>query len=160
MSWPPTSPLAARRIGPFAGGARKKLLLADMEVAIIENRLLDSWPYFLGLRTESSREHAAGDELRYHVLARASAPRRGGAASRTSASTSSTRLAAALLINAGAVEPGRDACAVNGASAGAGVGGFRVFADRSAGTLGFDRRLANELELKDVRLAGTVRQPS
>ena len=38
-------------------------------------------------------------------------------------------------------------------------GGFTVFAERVAGELGFDRVVANRLEIADGRIAGTVRAP-
>jgi phosphoserine phosphatase len=38
-------------------------------------------------------------------------------------------------------------------------GGFRIFAERVAAELGFDRVIANRLDVVSGRIAGTVRQP-
>jgi phosphoserine phosphatase len=138
-----------------AAGRRKKLLVADLESTIIENEMLEELADFLGLRApvaEITRRAMNGEidfvgALTERVALLRGLPESviGEAATRIRIMPGARALIATLRRNA-----------VTTALV---SGGFTVFAERVAAELGFDRVIANHLEVADGKLAGTVRPP-
>lgn len=138
-----------------AAGRRKRVLVADLESTIIENEMLDELADFVGRRADVAEitRRAMNGELDFvAALAERVALLRG--------------LPARVLDEAAArirLMPG--ARALLATSRGAGMrtalvsGGFSVFAERIAAELGFDRVVANRLEIADGRITGTVAAP-
>jgi phosphoserine phosphatase len=126
-----------------------------MESTIIENEMLDELADFLGLRPQISEitrramnsevDFAAALEARVGMLA-------GMADCALDEAAARIRLA-----------PGAQALIATMRSAGAVTalvsGGFAVFADRVAAKLGFDRAVANRLDITAGRIVGTVQPP-
>jgi phosphoserine phosphatase len=138
-----------------AEGRRKHLLIADLESTIIENEMLEELADFLGLRAhvaEITRRAMNGEIDFVDALTERVALLRGLPESVLDEAASRIRLM-----------PGARPLITTLRRAGVATalvsGGFTVFADRVAGELGFDRVIANRLEIADGRLAGTVRQP-
>jgi phosphoserine phosphatase len=138
-----------------AEGRRKKLLLADLESTIIENEMLEELADFLGLRApvaEITRRAMNGEIDFVGALNERVALLRGMPESVLAEAATRIRLM-----------PG--ARTLIATLRGAGVktalvsGGFTVFADRIAAELGFDRVIANRLDIAGGHLAGTVRPP-
>jgi phosphoserine phosphatase len=138
-----------------AAGRRKRVLVADLESTIIENEMLDELADFVGRRADVAEitRRAMNGELDFvAALTERVALLRGLPARVLDAAASRIRLM-----------PG--ARALLATSRGAGVrtalvsGGFSVFAERIAAELGFDRVVANRLEIADGRIAGTVADP-
>jgi phosphoserine phosphatase len=134
---------------------RKRLLVADMESTIIENEMLDEIAEFAGLRPQIAEltrramngeiEFDAALKGRVRLLKGVDGRILGEAAARIRL-TPGARALIATMRGTGAV-----AALVSG--------GFTVFAERVAAQLGFDRVVANRLELAEGRLAGTVALP-
>jgi phosphoserine phosphatase len=138
-----------------AEGRRKKLLVADLESTIIENEMLEELADFLGLRApvaEITRRAMNGEidfvgALNERVALLRGMPERvlGDAAARIRLMPGARVLIATL----------RRA----GVKTALMSGGFTVFADRVAVELGFDRVIANRLDIVGGQLAGTVQPP-
>lgn len=134
---------------------RKKLLVADLESTIIENEMLEELADFLGLRAsvaEITRRAMNGEIDFVGALTERVALLRG--------------LSESVLDEAAArirVMPGARALIATSRRAGLTTalvsGGFTVFAERVAAELGFDRVVANRLDIADGKLAGTVSPP-
>jgi phosphoserine phosphatase len=138
-----------------AEGRRKKLLVADLESTIIENEMLEELADFLGLRApvaEITRRAMNGEIDFVGALNERVALLRGMPESMLDEAATRIRLM-----------PG--ARTLIATLRGAGVttalvsGGFTVFADRVAAELGFDRVIANRLDVVSGQLAGTVQPP-
>lgn len=136
-------------------GRRKKLLVADLESTIIENEMLEELADFLGLRApvaEITRRAMNGEIDFVGALTERVALLRG--------------LPESVLDEAAArirIMPGaRSLIATlrrHGATTALVSGGFTVFAERVATEIGFDRVIANRLDIADGKLAGTVSPP-
>ena len=138
-----------------AAGRRKRVLVADLESTIIENEMLDELADFIGLRrhvAEITRRAMNGELDFTAALAERVALLRG--------------LPATVLDQAATrIRPMPGARELVATLRAAGVctalvsGGFTVFADRVARELGFDRVVANRLDIAGDRIAGTVQAP-
>src|SRR6266700_1698287 len=136
-------------------GPRKRVLVADFEATIIENEMLDELADFIGRRSEVAEitRRAMNGELDFAAaLAERVALLKG--------------LPASVLDDAAArirLTPGARALVATAKAAGVRTalvsGGFTVFAERVANELGFERVVANRLDITDGRIAGTVRAP-
>jgi len=136
-------------------GRRKKLLVADLESTIIENEMLEELADFLGLRThvaEITRRAMNGEIDFVGALTERVALLRGLPESVLDEAATRIR-----------VMPGARALIAtlrrHGVTTALVSGGFTVFAERVAAELGFDRVVANRLDIADGRLAGTVSPP-
>jgi phosphoserine phosphatase len=138
-----------------AGGRRKRLLVADLESTIIENEMLEELADFLGLRAHVAAitRRAMNGEIdfvgalteRVALLRGMPATVLGEAAKRIRLMPGARRLVATLR------RAGVTTALVSG--------GFTVFAERVAAELGFDRVVANRLDIAGGTLAGTVGLP-
>jgi phosphoserine phosphatase len=137
------------------GGRRKKLLVADLESTIIENEMLEQLADFLGLRApvaEITRRAMNGEIDFVGALNERVALLRGLPESVLDAAAARIRLMpGARELIATLHRAGITTALVSG--------GFTVFADRVAAELGFDRVIANRLDIIDGKLAGTVTPP-
>jgi phosphoserine phosphatase len=138
-----------------AEGRKKRLLVADLESTIIENEMLDELADFLGLRTpvaEITRRAMNGEIDFIAALAERVALLRGQPVSLLERAAERIRLM-----------PGARALVATLRRAGVTTalvsGGFTVFAERVGADLGFDRVVANRLDIADGKLAGTVSPP-
>ncbi len=138
-----------------SAGRRKRVLVADMESTIIENEMLDELADFVGLRAHVAEitRRAMNGELDFAAaLAERVALLKGLPATVLDEAASRIRLM-----------PGARALVATARAAGMRTalvsGGFTVFAERIAAELGFDRVVANRLDIADGRIAGTVRPP-
>jgi phosphoserine phosphatase len=138
-----------------SAGRRKRILVADLEATIIENEMLDELADFIGRRAHVAEitRRAMNGELDFAAaLAERVAMLKGLPASVLDAAAQRIRLmpgARALVATARA----------NGVRTALVSGGFTVFAERVAGELGFERVVANRLDVSGGRLTGTVRTP-
>jgi len=138
-----------------AEGRRKRVFVADLESTIIENEMLDELADFVGLRAHVAEitRRAMNGELDFAAaLTERVALLRGLPAEVLDEAASRIRLM-----------PGARALLATLRRAGVRTalvsGGFTVFAERVAAQLGFDRVVANRLDIADNRLAGTVAAP-
>ena len=141
-------------VQPIAG-RRKYLLVADFESTIIENEMLDELAERLGIRprvAEITRRAMNGEidfvtalEARVGLLRGMETGVLEEAAAQIRL-TSGARALVATMRHAGAVT-----ALVSG--------GFTVFAEPVAAALGFDRVVANRLDVAQVRITGAVRPP-
>ena len=138
-----------------AAGRRKRVLVADLESTIIENEMLDELADFIGRRAEIAEitRRAMNGELDFAAaLAERVALLAGLPASVLDAAAARIRLM-----------PGARALIATSREAGVRTalvsGGFTVFAEPIAATLGFDRVVANRLDIIDGRIGGTVAAP-
>jgi phosphoserine phosphatase len=136
-------------------GRRKRILVADLESTIIQNEMLDELAEFAGLRPRVSkitRLVMNGDLDFAAALAERVALLRGLPASVLDDAAKRIRLM-----------PGAHQLLATSRAAGVRTalvsGGFTVFAERVASELGFDRIVANHLDIADGRIAGTVQVP-
>jgi len=136
-------------------GRRKRVLVADLESTIIENEMLDELADFIGRLSQVAEitRRAMNGELDFAAaLAERVGLLKGLPASLLDDAASRIRLM-----------PGARALVATLRAAGVRTalvsGGFTVFAERVAGELGFERVVANRLEIADGRIAGTVRAP-
>ena len=134
---------------------RKRILVADMEATIIENEMLDELADLRGCRPQIAEitRRAMNGEIDFVKALEARVASFAGMEDR------------ALEEVAGRIRltPGARALLTTMRGAGAVTvlvsGGFRIFAERVAAELGFDRVIANRLDVVSGRIAGTVRQP-
>jgi phosphoserine phosphatase len=136
-------------------GRRKRLLVADLESTIIENEMLEELADFLGLRAhvaEITRRAMNGEIDFVGALAERVALLRGMPVSVLDQAAARIRLM-----------PGAKSLVTTLRRAGVATalvsGGFTVFADQVEAELGFDRVVANRLDIDDGKLAGTVTPP-
>jgi phosphoserine phosphatase len=134
---------------------RKRVLVADLESTIIENEMLDELADFIGMRAQVAEitRRAMNGELDFAAaLAERVALLKGLPASVLDDAAKRIRLM-------------QGARALVATSRAAGVrtalvsGGFTIFAEPIAASLGFDRIVANHLDIDRNRIAGTVRTP-
>jgi phosphoserine phosphatase len=138
-----------------AEGRRKKLLVADLESTIIENEMLEELADFLGLRAHVAEitRRAMNGEIDFVGALNERVALLGGMPE------------SVLHDAAGRIRlmPGARALIATLRRAGVKTalvsGGFTVFADRIAAELGFDRVVANRLDIADGKLLGTVQPP-
>ncbi len=136
-------------------GRRKRLLVADLESTIIENEMLDELAVILGIgpRIAEITRRAMNGEIdfvealgaRVALLAGIDARIVEQAAARIRLTPGARTLVATMR---------RD-----GAMTALVTGGFTVFADRVGAELGFDRVVANRLEVVGGRVTGKVLPP-
>jgi phosphoserine phosphatase len=131
-------------------GRRKRVLVADLESTIIQNEMLDELADFVGMRAHVAEitRRAMNGELDFAAaLAERVALLKGLPASVLDEAASRIRLM-----------PGARALLATSRAAGVCTalvsGGFTVFAGRIAAELGFDRVVANRLDIVDDRIAG------
>ncbi len=138
-----------------AAGRKKRLLVADFESTIIENEMLEELADFLGMRAhvaEITRRAMNGEIDFLAALNERVALLRGLPESVLDEAASRIRLmpgAAALI--ATLRRAGVHTALVSG--------GFTVFAEPVARSLGFDRVVANRLDVADGKLTGTLMPP-
>ena len=138
-----------------AAGRRKRLLVADLESTIIENEMLDELAERLGIRPQVAEitRRAMNGEIDFVAALEARVALLKGIGTRV------LEKAAARI----RLTPGARALVATMRRAGATTalvsGGFTVFAEPVAATLGFDRVVANRLDLVGGRITGTVRRP-
>jgi phosphoserine phosphatase len=138
-----------------AAGRRKRILVADLESTMIENEMLDELADFVGLRAHVAAitRRAMNGELDFAAaLAERVALLKGLPAAALDAAAAHIR-----------VMPGARELLATSRAAGVKTalvsGGFTVFAERVGTELGFDRVVANRLDITQGRIAGTVRPP-
>ena len=136
-------------------GRKKRLLVADLESTIIENEMLEELADFLGKRThvaEITRRAMNGEIDFVGALNERVALLRGLPASVLDEAAARIRLmpGAAELIST-LRRAGVYTALVSG--------GFTVFAEPVVARLGFDRVVANRLDIRDGKLAGTLTPP-
>ena len=138
-----------------AAGRRKRVLVADLESTIIENEMLDELADFVGLRAhvaEITRKAMNGELDFAAALAERVGLLRGLPATVLDEAATRIRLM-----------PGARELVATSRAAGVCTalvsGGFTVFANSVAAELGFDRVVANRLDIAGDRIAGTVRAP-
>jgi phosphoserine phosphatase len=138
-----------------AESRRKRILVADFEATIIENEMLDELADFIGRRSEVAEitRRAMNGELDF-------------AAALSERVAMLKGLPASILDEAAGrirVTPGARALVATASAAGMRTalvsGGFTVFAEGVAKQLGFERIIANRLDIADGRIAGTVAAP-
>ncbi|MGD9614917.1 MAG: phosphoserine phosphatase SerB [Alphaproteobacteria bacterium] len=136
-------------------GRRKRVLVADLESTIIENEMLDELADFIGMRApvaEITRRAMNGELDFAAALAERVALLRGLPVSVLDDAAKRIRMM-----------PGARALVATSRAAGIRTalvsGGFAVFAEPVAASLGFDRVVANHLDIVGGRIAGTVRSP-
>ena len=136
-------------------GRRKRLLVADLEATMIENEMLEELAEFVGLRApvaEITRRAMNGDIDFAAALAERVLLLKGLPEALLDAAAARIRLM-----------PGARPLLATLRAAGVRTllvsGGFTVFADRVAAQLGFERVVANRLDIVDFRIAGTVAPP-
>jgi len=137
------------------GGRRKQLLVADLESTIIENEMLDELAGRLGFRPRVAEitRRAMNGEIDFITALNARVALLKGTKARV------LEEAAARI----QLTPGARSLIATMRRAGAATalvsGGFTVFAEPVGAALGFDRVVANRLDLMHDRIAGTVQQP-
>ncbi|MBU3078885.1 phosphoserine phosphatase SerB [Sphingomonas quercus] len=142
-------------VQPEAGRA-KRLLVADMDSTMITIECIDELADYAGIKAEIAAvtERAMRGELDFgEALAARVALLKGLAADsidRCHAERVAIMPGARALIRTMRARGGRTVLV---------SGGFTVFADRVAAEIGFDRAIANHLDMADGALAGTVAQP-
>jgi len=138
-----------------AVGRRKQLLIADLESTIIENEMLDELAERFGIRPRVAEitRRAMNGEIDFVTALEARVALLKG-------------MKAGVLEEAAArirLTPGARALVATMRRSGAATalvsGGFTVFAELVGAALGFDRVVANRLDLVHGRIAGTVQQP-
>jgi phosphoserine phosphatase len=141
-------------IQPIAS-RRKRLLVADLESTIIENEMLDELGRILGIGrhiAEITRQAMNGEIDFARALAARVALLAGiETGALAEAATRITLMAGAQSLVATMRRDGAMTALVSG--------GFTVFADRVGAALGFDRVVANRLEIAEDRLTGRVLPP-
>jgi phosphoserine phosphatase len=141
-------------VHPLAG-RRKRLLVADMEATIIENEMLDELAGAFGLGPEIPEitrramngeiDFTAALEARVALLAGIEACLLEDLVTRIRPASGARELVATMR--------------AAGATTVLVSGGFDIFAERVAAELGFDRVVANRLDIAAERIAGTVQRP-
>jgi phosphoserine phosphatase len=138
-----------------AAGRRKRVLVADLESTVIENEMLEELADFVGLRArvaENTRRAMNGEIDFAGALAERVLMLKGLSATVLDKAASRIRLM-----------PGARALLATSRAAGVRTalvsGGFSVFAGGIAAELGFDRVVANRLDIAGGRIAGTVAAP-
>jgi phosphoserine phosphatase len=138
-----------------AAGRKKRLFVADFESTIIENEMLEELADFLGMRAhvaELTRRAMNGEIDFVAALNERVALLRGLPVSVLDEAAARIRLMpGAQTLLATLRRAGVHTALVSG--------GFTVFAEPVAARLGFDRVVANRLDIEGGRLAGTLTSP-
>jgi phosphoserine phosphatase len=136
-------------------GRRKRLLVADLESTIIENEMLDELGSILGIGPAIAKitRRAMNGEIDFaEALAARLALLAGTETHVLAAAAARTRLT-----------PGAQSLLAtsrrNGMATALVTGGFTFFAEPLAAQLGFDRVIANRLEIVESRLTGNAQPP-
>jgi phosphoserine phosphatase len=135
---------------------RKKLLVADMESTIIEQECLDELADYVGLRPKIAdiTERAMRGELDFETAIKARVGLLKGL---------DARVLDQIYVQRVTLMPGAQALVAtmhkHGAYCALVSGGFRFFTQKVAARLGFDLEQANQLDLADGRIVGTVGEP-
>ncbi len=135
---------------------RKRLLVADMDSTIIGQECIDELADFAGRKAEIAAitEAAMRGELDFAAALEARVAALAGLEEEAIARTLAERVrlnpGARTLVSTMKAEGAR--CVLIS-------GGFTVFTGPVAAMAGFDRQVANRLDLADGRLAGTVQRP-
>ena len=151
-----SAPIDVNIVPGHAGHRRKKLLVADMESTIIEQECLDELADYVGLRPKIAgiTERAMRGELDFETAIK----ERVGLLKGLDA-----RVLDQIYVQRVTLMPGAQALVAtmhrNGAYCALVSGGFRFFTQKVAARLGFDTDQANQLNLADGRIAGTVGEP-
>lgn len=138
-----------------AAGRRKRLLAADLESTIIENEMLDEVGAILGIgaKIAAITRRAMNGEIDFAAALAARVGLLAGSETRVfDAAAAKIRIAAGARTLVATMRR-------HGAATALVTGGFTVFADRVAAELGFERVVANRLELVGGRLTGRVVPP-
>ena len=138
-----------------AAGRRKALLVADMESTIIENEMLDELADFVGLRakvTEITRRAMNGELDFAGAVRERVALLKGLPASVLDESLQRVRLMGGARELVATMRANDAYCALVS-------GGFGFFTGRVRQMIGFDFDQANEIDIADGKLSGTVREP-
>ncbi|MEO1015254.1 MAG: phosphoserine phosphatase SerB [Pseudomonadota bacterium] len=139
-----------------SGGRRKNLLIADMDSTIIGQECLDELAGYAGLKDEIAAvtERAMRGELNFEEALRARVARLKGLTADALQRTFDEKVT---------LTPGAETLVktmrANGAMTILASGGFTFFTERVAVAAGFERNVANILEISDGVLKGTVREP-
>ena len=134
---------------------RKRLLVADMELTIIQQECLDEMAGFVGLlpRVADITARAMRGEIEFAAALRERvALLRGADASLLDRAYELVTLMPGAETLIGTMRK-------NGATCALVSGGFTFFTERVAARLGFDVQQANTIELADGKIAGTVMEP-
>ena len=138
-----------------AGGRRKRVFVADLESTIIENEMLDELAEFAGLRehvAEITRRAMNGElDFAAALAERVALLKDLPETVLAEAATRIRLMPGARLLLATLRRAGVTTALVSG--------GFTVFAEPIAAELGFDRLVANRLDIADGRIEGTVAAP-
>ena len=131
------------------------MLVADLESTIIENEMLEELAEFVGRRRQIAEitQRAMNGELDFAAaLVERVALLAGLPVSVLDAAAERIRMM-----------PGARSLVATSRAAGVRTalvtGGFTIFAEKVASSLGFDRVVASHLDIASGRIAGTVRQP-
>jgi phosphoserine phosphatase len=138
-----------------AVGRRKQLLVADLESTIIENEMLDELAECLGIRSrvaEITRRAMNGEIDFVSALEDRVALLKGMKVRVLEEAAVRIRLTPGARVLVATMRRSGSATALVS-------GGFTVFAELVGANLGFDRVVANRLDLVQGRIAGTVQQP-
>jgi phosphoserine phosphatase len=138
-----------------AAGRRKRLLVADLESTVIENEMLEELADFLGLRAhvaEITRRAMNGEIDFAAALAERVALLRGMPVSALGEAAGRIRIMPGAGTLVATLRQAGVTCVLVS-------GGFAVFAEPVAAELGFDRVIANRLDVDDGKLTGTVTPP-
>ena len=137
-------------------GRRKRLLVADMDSTMISVECIDELADYAGIRAEIAAvtERAMAGELVFEEALSERVALLAGMEEEVLARCYAERVR---------LTPGARSLVWTMKGAGAFTilvsGGFTAFADRVARQIGFDRSVANRLDLADGKLAGTVSPP-
>ncbi len=142
-------------VQPVAG-RRKRLLVADLESTIIENEMLDELGEILGIGPQISEitRRAMNGEIDFAGALAARVALLVGTESRVLGEA-----AARIRLTPRGCGASSRRCAGPVPLTALVTGGFTIFADPVAGQLGFDRVVANRLEIAEDRLTGRVLPP-
>ncbi len=141
-------------VQPVAG-RRKRLLVADLESTIVENEMLDELGSILGIGPDIAEitRRAMNGEIDFATALAARVALLAGTGTRVLADA-----ATRIRLTAGA-ESLVATMRGDGALTALATGGFTIFANHVAAKLGFDRVVANRLEIIEDRLTGRVLAP-
>ncbi len=139
-----------------AAGRRKRLLLADMDSTMIHQECIDELADFAGVkdRVAEITERAMRGEVAFEPALRERVALLRGLPVSTIDRVLAERIT--LVPGGGALVRTMRA---DGAYCALVSGGFTLFTDAVAGTIGFDEHRANRLAVEGDRLAGTVAEP-
>jgi len=138
-----------------AEGRRKKLLVADMESTIIRNEMLDELADYVGLKDKVAdiTARAMNGELDFAAAVRERVLLlKGLPASVLDESMQRVHIMPGARELVGTMKANDAFCALVS-------GGFGFFTRKIRATLGFDYDQANEIDVAEGKLAGTVREP-